>query len=271
VRLGAPKGARTASRPAIAGATAARPRTSGARPAAPSGSVAQRVALALDALRRKATRSTRDGLARYAIPATHAFGVKMGDIQAIAKRIGPDHALALALWDTGWYEARMLVAYVAEPQQLTVAQMDRWCRDFDNWATCDTLCFALFYRGAMAWGRIPAWAKRRDEFQRRAAFSLIASLALHDRGAADEAFRPHFGLIEAAAADERNFVKKGVSWALRGIAQRSEPLHAEALALARRLAESPHSPARWIGKDVLRRIDTPAVRARFVKRASAAR
>jgi 3-methyladenine DNA glycosylase AlkD len=265
-------GARTTSRAGTTSPRASQPRASRARAApvapVPSGSVAQRVALALDALKRKATRTTRDGLSRYAIPSTHAFGVKMGDIQAIAKRFGRDHALALALWDTGWYEARMLVAYVAEPEQLNAAQMDRWCRDFDNWATCDTLCFALFDRSAKAWGRIPAWAKRRGEFQRRAAFALIASLALHDRAAADEAFLPHLHLIEAAASDERNFVKKGVSWALRGIALRSEPLRAEALALARRLAQSTHSPQRWIGKDVLRQIDTGVVRARLARKRS---
>jgi 3-methyladenine DNA glycosylase AlkD len=99
--------------------------------------------------------------------------------------------------------------------------MDRWCRDFDNWAVCDTLCFALFDRSPHAWGRVRQWAKRRDEIQRRAAFALLASLALHDRRSATSRYAEGLALIEQAASDERNFVKKGVSWALRGVGRRA--------------------------------------------------
>ena len=98
----------------------------------------------LATLERKGTRAGRDGMARYALPSDRAFGVSMKDVQALAAEIGRDHALALALWETDRYEARALCAYVDEPARVTPAQMDRWCRDFDNWGICDTLCFALF-------------------------------------------------------------------------------------------------------------------------------
>jgi len=189
---------------------------------------------------------------RYGIVTKDAYGVRMRDMQDVAKKLGRNHALALALWDTGNYEARTVAAFLAEPERLTPALMDRWCRDFDNWAICDTVCFKLFDQSPHALGRVAAWAERQDEFQKRAAFALLACVALHDNNASDEAIADCLPLIERAASDERNFVKKGVSWALRSAAGRNAKLKTTALALARRLAASPESAPRWVGKDVLR-------------------
>ena len=130
--------------------------------------------------------------------------------------------------------------------------MDRWARDFDNWAVCDTACFHLFDRTPHAFDRSTRWAGRREEFVKRAGFALLASVALHDKKAADEPFLRALPLIERAADDERNFVKKGVSWALRGIGKRNAKLQAAATEVAQRLSTSPHPAARWIGKDALR-------------------
>jgi 3-methyladenine DNA glycosylase AlkD len=207
---------------------------------------------AVAALRKLGTKRHKDALPRFAIPAERAFGVTMGDIQKLAKTLGRDHALAEALWATEWYEARLLASFVGEPERVTPSQMDRWCRDFDNWAVCDTVCFHLFDKSPHAFGRVAKWARLRGEFQRRAAFALLACLAGHDKRAADEQFARCLPLVEDAASDERNFVKKGVSWALRGIGHRNAELHEQAVALARRLAESPEPAARWVGKDTLR-------------------
>jgi 3-methyladenine DNA glycosylase AlkD len=204
------------------------------------------------ALRRKGSKTARDGLVRFAIPSERAFGVSMKDVQALAKGIGRDHALALALWETGWHEVRALCAYVAEPERVTPAEMDRWCRDFDNWAVCDTLCFALFDKTSLAWGRIAPWCRLKEEFVRRAGYALIASLAVHDKTSPDPKFARLLPLIEKGARDERNFVKKGVSWALRTIGRRSPALRKSAIAVARRLAASEDAAARWVGKDALR-------------------
>lgn len=225
--------------------------------------LSEQVADALAQLERRATKATRDGMARYAIPSDRALGVGMRDIQAIAKSFGRNHDLAAALWKTGVYEARMLTAYVADPAQLTAAQMDGWARDFDNWAVCDTLCFTLFDRSPLAWRRAEAWSTRRDEFVRRAAFALVASMALHHKGGDDAPFRASLDWIERAADDERNFVKKGVNWALRSIGRRSMALHRDAVSLAQRLGASPQAHTRWIGKDALRELMNAKVVARL--------
>ena len=205
-------------------------------------------------LKRKGTKATRDGMARYGMPSDRAFGVPVGVIQREAKRLGRDHDLALALWETGWYEARMVAAYVADPAQLTAAQMDRWCRDFDSWGICDTVCFVLFDRSPLAWKKIRPWATRRGEFQKRTAHVLIACLALHDKTAPDERFLACLPILEQGASDGRNFVAKGVAWALRAIARRNRALRAETVALCRGLAASSDAAAQTLGKSMLREL-----------------
>jgi 3-methyladenine DNA glycosylase AlkD len=233
------------------------------RPASkPPASVKDQVSTALAFFERNASKKYRDDMApRYGIVTDKAFGVSMADIQKLAKTLGRNHDLAEALWQTGWYEARMLTAYVAEPARVTPAQMDRWAKDFDNWGICDTLCFALFDRTPHAWAKVEKWSASRHEFVKRAAFALLASIALHDKTAGDEKFLESLSLIESAATDERNFVKKGVNWALRAIGNRRSPkLKAAAMTLAKRLAESSDPTARWIGKDAVRQMSKRAAR-----------
>ena len=222
-----------------------------------------RVTQALSWLKKHSKKSVRDGMARYAIPNDKALGVLMGDIQKLAKMLGRDHALALELWKTDVYEARMLCAYVDEPQRVTAAQMDAQARDFDNWAICDTLCFALWVRTPHAFAKIRKWATSRDEYVKRASFALLASMALKHKESTDADYLRLLPLMEKAASDERNFVKKAVSWALRGVGRRSIALNRKSIALAQKLAASEAAAPRWIGKDALRELSSTAVQKRL--------
>jgi len=220
----------------------------------------------LASLKRKGSRRNREGMARYGIVAPKAFGVSVSSIRQIGKDVGRDHDLALALWKTGWYEARMLTSFVDEPAKVTPAQMDRWAKDFDNWAICDTLCFHLWDRTPHAWKKINEWSRRDEEFVKRAAFALLASVAGHDQQTGDAPFKRSLVLIARAATDNRNFVKKGVSWALRGIGHRNKALNRAAIGLSRRLAASSNPAARWVGKDALRDLTRALVQRRVATR-----
>jgi len=223
----------------------------------------QRAKEAIDWPERNGSKAVRDGMARFNIPAGNAFGVSMGKIHGLAKKLGKDHELSLALWETGQYEARLLAAYVGEPARVTGAQMDAWCKAFDSWAVVDTVCFALFDRSPHAWSRVKKWAKRKGEFEKRAAYALMACLVLHDRECGDKPFLEGLRMIEKAAEDERNFVKKGVNWALRCIGKRNLALNAAAVATAGRLAESPDAAPRWVGKDAMRDLTNAALLKRL--------
>ena len=205
-------------------------------------------------------------MARYAIVAPKVFGVSVTALKDISKRTGRDHNLALALWSTGWYEARMLTAFVDEPSKVSPAQMDRWAKDFDNWAICDALCFHLFDKTPHAWKKIHQWSTRREEFVKRAAFALLWALSVHDKVSSDAVFLRALPLVERGASDERHFVKKGVNMALRAIGKRSRKLNVASIALARRLAESENPATRWIGKDALRELASPALARRLASR-----
>lgn len=219
-------------------------------------------------LERRASKRFAAGLARYGIVTkAKVLGISMGTLQGFAKKLGKDHALALALWKSTVYEAQMVAVYVDDPAAVTRAQMNAWAASFDNWATCDTACFALFDRSPLAWDRARQWASSPREFVKRAGFALMASLALHDKAAPDSKFTPFLPRIEQGARDDRNFVKKGVSWALRGIGRRSPALHRRALATAKRLAASDEPAARWVGKDAFRELSGPGVKAALAKRA----
>jgi len=205
---------------------------------------------------------------RFGITASKAFGVSMANLKVLAKRLGRSHELAAALWDTGWYEARMLATLIDEPARVTPAQMERWARDFDNWAICDTACFALFDRTPHAWAKVAQWSRKRDEFVKRTAFALLWSLAVHDRHADNAQFARGLALVERAATDDRNFVKKAVNMALRAIGKRNLALNSAAVAVARRLADAPDATARWVGKDALRELTSPAVIRRLGKKSA---
>lgn len=207
----------------------------------------------LQRLRAAASDKVRDEMGpRYGIHTAKAMGVPMARMQAIARPLRPDHALAEALWATGWYEARTVAALIDDPAQVTPEQMDRWRADFDNWAIVDTVCFKLFDQTPHAHARIGQWTALNDEFGKRAGFALLACTALHGHG--EEAdFLRGLALIEQHATDDRNFVKKAANWALRAIGGKKAPrLRAEARTVAERLAASPDKAARWTGRDALR-------------------
>ena len=217
-------------------------------------------------LKRLGSKRAREAMARYGIPADNAFGVPVGAIQRVAKRLGRNHELAAGLWKTGQYEPRMLAAFLDEPARVAAAQMDRWCRDFDSWAICDTVCLHLFDRTPHAFAKVEQWCDggaKGAEFIKRGAFALLASLALHDKVTGDEAFARCLPLVERAATDERNFVKKGVSWALRLVGRRSRGLHAASMALSKTLAESENATERWLGKEALKDLGKPALMKKF--------
>jgi len=228
-------------------------------------SVADEVQAALKWLKDHSTKATLQGMARYAIRSDDALGVAMKDIKALGKQFGHNQDLAAALWETGVYEARMLASFVGDPDRITSAQMDRWCKDFDNWAICDAMCFNLFDRTPHAWAKVTQWSRSNQEFVKRTAFALIWSLSVHDKNAGTERFVQGLLLIEKAAYDDRNFVKKAVNMALRAVGKRNRVLNESAVAVASRLADSPDATARWVGKDALRELTGPSVVRRLAR------
>ncbi len=214
-------------------------------------------------LRPLGCRSDVEGMARFGIRPDKALGIRAPVLKKIAREIGRNHQLALELWATGIHEARHLAVYIEEPARVTEAQAERWVHDLDSWDTCDGLCLYLLVYLPFAWRKVFEWSRREREFEKRAAFSLIAVLSVHDKKTPKEKFLRFLPVIKRAATDERNFVKKAVNWALRQIGKQNLKLNHAAIRTAEEIRRLDSRAARWNAADALRELESDAVQKRL--------
>jgi 3-methyladenine DNA glycosylase AlkD len=219
----------------------------------------------LDRLKAEARPDQLEGMARYGMVTENRLGVSMPRLRALGKEIGRNHELALALWASGLADARILASIVEDPGAVTEEQMERWVQGVNSWDVCDQVCMNLFEKTRFAPEKIAEWAQRDEEFIKRSAFSLIACLAWHDKGAPDSLFLGFLPIIRAGASDERNFVKKAVSWALRHIGKRNLNLNVAALETAREIRQLDSRAARWIAANAIRELESEAVQNKLRK------
>ena len=207
---------------------------------------------------------------RFAIKTPQLLGISTPEVKTFAKEVKKlvkgRHAVAAELWNSGIYEARTVAVLIDDPKLVTPEQMDAWCVDFDNWATVDGACGHLFCRTNYAYEKAVEWTARSPEFEKRAGFSMMAYLAVHDKKAPNDKLAAFLPLIEKHSDDERNFVKKAVNWALRQIGKRSLALNALAIESAERIKASGTKSGRWIAADALRELQSDAVRERLLRK-----
>jgi 3-methyladenine DNA glycosylase AlkD len=220
-------------------------------------------AAVLRELKEVADPQVRAKMAYFGVHVSKAHGISAPVLHQFAKHIGKDHQLAQELWAAGIHEARILATLIGESEKVTAAEMDRWARDFDSWDVVDAACCYLYAGARPAWSKADAWSRRREEFVKRASFSLVAYLAYKDKTASDARFTRFMRVIEREAHDERNFVRKAVNWALRNIGKRNVPLNGEAIRVAERIREQGSRSARWIAADALRELKSDAVQDRL--------
>ena len=223
------------------------------------GTAADRCERVMAELRAMARPESLAGMARYGIRTEQALGLSIYVLRPMARGLRNDHELALALWETGVHEARLLAGFIDDPRLVGEQQMEAWVAELDSWDVCDQLCSSLFDRTALAWDKAVEWAGREEEFVKRAGFVLMAALAVHDKAAPDERYLALLPLIAREAGDERNFVKKAVNWALRQIGKRNSALNLAAVAAAREIEAQGSRSARWIARDALRELTSEKV------------
>ena len=182
------------------------------------------------------------GMARFGIAGKRVLGISVGQLRVLAKRIGRNHAVAEGLWSSGIFEARLLAAFVAEPAKVTRRQANSWAKDFECWADCDGLCIHLFRKTPFAHELALAWSRRREELVKRAGFTMMATLAVHDKKAGDEVFCGYLVRVGDESKDERHNVKKGVNWALRQIGKRNRRLNRRPFGWPNRSSGRIHAP-----------------------------
>jgi 3-methyladenine DNA glycosylase AlkD len=220
-------------------------------------------ALVLRELKTLANPKVRAKMAYFGVTVPTAYGISAPLLHAFARRIGKNHQLAEQLWSAGIHEARILATLIGESDKVTVKQMERWARDFASWDVVDAACCYLYASAPPAWRQVEVWGGRKEEFVKRAAFSLLAYLSYKDRTKPDARFERFLGIIEREASDERNFVRKAVNWALRNIGKRNTRLNRAAIRAAERIRKQESRSARWIASDAPRELRSDAVQQRL--------
>jgi len=207
------------------------------------------------------------GMSRFGINPHNTLGIDIYTLRKLAKPLGPDHDLALGLWESGIHEARILASIVDDPAQATEAQLEAWVAVFDSWDVCDQVCDNLFQHTSFAYPKAFEWSGRSEEFVKRAGFVLMACLAYHDRTAPEAKLAQFFPVILQASDDGRNFVKKAINWALRNLGKRSQALNEQAISVARDIQSRGSRAARWIAADALRELTSEKVQQRLKRQA----
>jgi len=205
-------------------------------------------------------------MARYGINSANNYGVSISVLRVMGKKIGKNHGLAIELWNTGIHDAKLLATVIGEPNKLTEKQAEMMILDIDSWDICDGLCSGLLRHTPFAYEKAIEWSSREQEYEKRAAFSLMASLAVIDKKSPDSRFEDFLPIIENNSLDDRNYVKKAVNWALRSIGKRNSNLNVKAIAVGKRLIRSNSTSARWVGRDAVKELESDAVKQRLKKK-----
>jgi 3-methyladenine DNA glycosylase AlkD len=192
---------------------------------------------------------------KFGISANNSLGIYHQDLKVIAKQIGTDNQLALALFDTGIYEARLLCSKIYQAQELTITLMDRWVVTFENWEICDSFCMGFFVKSEFALTKAFEWIESDDEFIKRAGFVIMAAYGFAHKNAENDVFESFLSAIKQHATDDRVYVKKAVNWALRNIGKRNKDLNKKAIATANDILKIKHKTAQWIAKNALNEIE----------------
>ncbi|OGV69509.1 MAG: DNA alkylation repair protein [Lentisphaerae bacterium RIFOXYA12_FULL_48_11] len=192
------------------------------------------------------------GMARFGIDTSKALAISIPTLRKMARKYKKQHELALALWQTGIHEARVLATMIDDPAAVTDKQMESWVSDFYSWDLCDQCCSNLFDKTPFARRKAFEWSKRTEEYVKRAGFTLMATLSVHDKESSDKVFIRFLKPIKREANDGRNFVKKAVNWALRQIGKRNTSLKEHAIRTAEEIRKLNTPSARWIASDALR-------------------
>jgi len=196
---------------------------------------------------------------KFGVVSHNSLGIYHKDLKVIAKEIGRDNDLAIALFDSGIYEARLLCSKIFNPKDLTSELMETWVVTFENWEICDSFCMGLFAKSSFAIEKIKDWTKREAEFEKRAGFAIMAAYCMADKKSGNELFEGLLPILIREANDNRLYVKKAVNWALRSIGKRNVDLNKSAIATAHEILKLDSKASQWIAKDAIRKLEADKV------------
>jgi 3-methyladenine DNA glycosylase AlkD len=190
---------------------------------------------AMAALEKEGSAQTRKTFARHGAPEP-MFGVSFASLKTLRKRIGVDHELAAALWETGNFDARNLAVKVADPARMTAPVLSRWAREARA-PFLLTYVSLLASEGPHAMALAGKWAASSSAAERCGAWPVIGHMAVRDEETPDRWFEGRLAEIERGIHAAPNAEREVMNQALIAIGCRSAPLRKAAAAAARRIGK----------------------------------
>lgn len=197
---------------------------------------------------------------KFGISSNNALGIYHKELKELAKKIPREDKIAIELFSSNIYEARLLCSKLFNPENLTEELMDEWTSTFENWEICDSFCMGLFAKSKYAISKALEWSGRKREFEKRAGFTTIAAFCMADKESDNDTFEQFFPIIKRESTDERLYVKKAVNWALRNIGKRNIDLKSKAILVAEEISQVNDKTAKWIASNALKELKGDKIR-----------
>lgn len=206
-------------------------------------------------LQDNASEAYKANVVRMGIPEEYSLGVPTPVIRRLSKSIGVNNELAFELWRTGYHEAKMLAVLLFDKKKITDEDVEYLMTEVISWDLCDNLCKGLIIKRKEYDQFIDAWITSPHTYKKRAAFTLMASAAIHKKAIACGRLDEYLKLIRIHSREEHDHIKKAASWALREIGKIDFDYNEKALLLAHDLKENGNKPQIWIAKDAMRELE----------------
>ena len=210
----------------------------------------------IEALKENASEKYKANVVKMGIPEEYSIGVSTAVVRAIAKKAVKSNELAKELWESGYHEAKLLAVLVFDKKTISDDEIEHLIRDVHSWDLCDHLCKNLIIKRKDYDTFIENWITSTHTYKKRAAFTLIASSAIHNKSITDDTLDDYLRLIQEYSDSEHEHIRKAISWALREIGKRDFSYNEKAILLAHELKESGNKQKIWIAKDALKELET---------------
>jgi 3-methyladenine DNA glycosylase AlkD len=165
------------------------------------------------------------------------FGVSFAVLKDLTKKIDVDHELALALWNTGNFDARNLAVKIVEPARMTPADLDQWARETSTSRMCGGYVGMLAGEGPHGAKKVEAWLGSKDAKLRSAGWSLLGFLSQREESMSDAFFEKKLAEIEKTIHTAPNRDREGMNMVVIMIGCRSAGLRKAATATAKRIGK----------------------------------
>ena len=209
----------------------------------------------IEELQSLASEKYKANVVKMGIPEEHCIGVPTGEVRNIARKAGKSNELAFELWNTGYHEARLLAVLVFDKKGITHSDIEKLMSEVVSWDLCDHLCKNLISKMKDYEEFVYNWITSAHIYKKRAAYTLIATSAIHDKKLSNDTLDMYLKLIREAQDIEHEHIKKAVAWALKEIGKRDFDYNEKALLVAHELLDNGNKTQIWIAKDAIKELE----------------